>query len=71
MIHFTCATSRYTFLYFMETRDQAADRFAQFLTAISQLGHTVAAVVLRTDGDSVYTGGDLVNICDVVMSTIF
>jgi hypothetical protein len=35
MIHFTCATSRYTFLYFMETRDQAADRFAQFMTAIS------------------------------------
>jgi len=64
MIHFTCATSRYTFLYFMETGDQAADRFPQFLTGVSQLGHTVAAVVLRTDGDSVYTGGDLVNICE-------
>jgi len=63
MIHFTC-TSRYTFVYFMETRDQAADRLAQFSTSVSQLGHTVAAIVLRTDGDSVYTSGDLAGICE-------
>jgi len=64
MIHSTCATSRYTFVYFMETPDQAADRLAQFFTSVSQLGHTVAAIVLRTDGDSVYTGGDLAGICE-------
>jgi len=48
----------------METRDQAADRLAQLLTSVSQLGHTVAAIALRTDGDSVYTGGDLAGICE-------
>ena len=31
MIHFTCASTRYSKVYFMATRDQAATRFAEFL----------------------------------------
>lgn len=64
MVHFTCAASRYSKVYMMHTRDDVAACFANFLTWLASKGYKPEAIVLRTDNDNVYVGGDMVDICE-------
>ena len=48
----------------MVSRDDSASRFAEFLTYIGQLGHEPKAIVIKTDNDPAYVGGDFKDICE-------
>ena len=53
-IHFTCAYTKYTKIYFMSSKDQSLDCFIQFIADIENMGHTVQNLTIRTDNDTNY-----------------
>jgi len=65
-IHFTCAATRYCRVYFVVSRDEAASKFSEFVTRVHSPGYKTDAIVLRTDNDTVYRGGDLPELCEAL-----
>lgn len=63
LVHFMCATSRFPFVYVMDSRADAAVPFTRFITSVHQLGHKIGNIVLRTDGDTAYLG-NLQAVCE-------
>ena len=62
-IHFTDAYSRKCAIYFLRTKDEALDRFMDYLAEIRADGYDIDQLVLRTDNANEYVKGKFARFC--------
>ena len=57
-LQFTCLKTSMTHTYFLTRKSEALQKFGEFLTDIKVRGHKPNYLVLKTDSDSVFRGGE-------------
>ena len=62
-IHFTCLKTRWTQVYCMVNKDDALEKFCEYIAYLSQLGVKPYAIIVRSDNAGEYVGGQFLTYC--------